>query len=192
MRRIVIAACLAVLLVPASAAEAEAKPCPKRGVVAENVKARLYIVSREDGEHRLRGCMKRSHKRTLLSAWTDCDCSTGDLPTPQYALTGRIAAVNEWSCSPFEPGECGGATTVTDLKSRAPLRTIATDGSVSDLVVTRKGNAAVIGPNGLQRADGGGVTTLDPAPDAGSLAHAPGTATLYWTTAGLPRSAPLD
>jgi len=178
-------------LLPAASAQARPKRCPNAGVVAENTRAKLFIKVHDDSEYTLRGCMKKSRKRTTLLEWFNCGCSTGDQPAPQYELTRRFAAVNRWGCAP-DGSICTGTTTVTDLKLRAELRTVDTGGGVSDLVVTTRGNLALIGPHGLQRSDATGQATLDLSPTAGSLAWAAGTHTLYWTTLGLPRSAPLD
>jgi hypothetical protein len=191
MARLALAVFLAALLLPAAAAEAKPKRCPSAGVVEVTKKAVLYVVE-DDGDHTLRGCVKRSRKRTTLATWFSCHCSIGDEPDPQTRLQGKLAAVNEYFCPP-DGSPCTGSASSFDLKARARVHTIDTGTAVSDLVVARGAALAVIAPGrGLVTADAGGEHALDPAAQAGSLAYASSAHILYWTTSlGLPRSAPF-
>jgi hypothetical protein len=189
MTRLAIAVFLAALLLPAAGAEAAAKRCPKAGVVAENRKAVVFV--RHDGDdHVLRGCLKRSRERTNLATWFSCGCSTGDEPEPQVWLERRFAAVNPYFCPP-DGSPCGGHVRVFDLRSGIRLRDVDTGGAASDVVLARRGAVALIAARGLVTADGSGEALLDPVAQAGSLAYAREARTLYWTSAGLPRSAPF-
>src|SRR5215212_11573456 len=107
---------------PAAAADARSKRCPRSGLEAKSSKAVLYEVGDDDGNHELVGCVKKSRKRTTLATWFSCDCSIGDDAPPQAWLSGRMAAVNGFSCSPIDPNQpCSGTLEVTDLRSRATL-----------------------------------------------------------------------
>ena len=108
-------------------------------------------------------------------------------------LSGRFAAINQASCSPdpssTEP--CTGTVRVIDLLTRRRHATIPAGSPIFDLVLTRRGSVGMIHRGELVTAVGATVQTVDPHPQEGSLAYAPGVQLLFWMSQGQARSVAL-
>jgi len=191
--RLALALLASLLCLPiADAAAAKRKPCPQTGVV-EN---RFAVLSwketaREPDHHVLQACVKAGRKRVTVGDWTSSG-SSWDGPAPVYALTERYAAFHLQTCAdPTDTATCTSLLRLTNLRSGA-RRTVRLDAPLSaDLVLTRRGSAALGFADGRLLAIGAAVETLDTAAEPGSVAYAPTARRLYWTAAGQPRSAVL-
>jgi hypothetical protein len=194
----ILVAALAVLLLPAAAAEAKAKPklkrCTARGDTTWNrtTAARVYEVGGDD--HTLYGCMYDTGKRRLLTSWFNCDCSMGDDSPPTTWLTGRFVALRYVSCPPAGipavPPTCAGSFKVIDI--RTGKTTHAVDDAPSDLVLKRNGSVAYVIGSRVVRVDVSGVKVVDEGPGIEPDSLAANGRLLYWTRGGVARSAPFN
>ena len=192
-RPMMVALVVVLAIGPAGVAEAAKKPCQRKGshTLASSSKVRIYEVG--DVDRTVVGCLRSTNKRKAVAAYTSCDCSVSDEPTPRIWLNREAVAVNRYGCPPPGlEGDCGGTVASFDLRQR--VKRYGEDvpkGFVAQLVLKPNGSFAYIAADTVRKADSSGTGQLDAGPvEAGSLARAG--STVYWTKAGQPFSAQLQ
>ena len=201
----------ATIVAGAAPAEAASKlpSCSKNGTTLEKSESvRVYELSDDEGNHTIKACRIATRKRTTLSEYFSCDCSTGDeSPPDSIQLNGLIVLVitspttgppgsdgpptgaPPGTTTPITPVVPNQALSVFDLGSGFRRTVFARPG---ELVLRRQGSFAYRQGAELHAVPRKGQdTVIDTGPvEAGTL-RLEGK-TLSWIGAGQPRTATLD
>jgi hypothetical protein len=191
---VAVAAPLTAWLAPAQGDSAKRGCDARRGAtLAANEQVRVYRVGGRR-QFAAYGCFQRTGKVVYLGGQVVGE-PPHESPAFDFLLSGRFVAVDNVVC---EPDACRGPMTVHDLRTGAVRNSRRVDGAggVSQSWVLKRNGAiawtrVLDGTFEVVKLDRDGEAVIDQGDDVDVQSLALAGSTLYWTKAGVPRTAQL-